>query len=240
MFWINTATMAFVGFLVLKLHRSLSKAKAGSTRSDMFLLYPDYMAVLVVYFLVCLGTVLVLGVQGPYPKIPNWFYQAQYVNALSPPMSRSVMLLRKQPASCCQLMVVDVATASTGSHVLHRDSVNRRFSKGPRRLARVPGPFLRPVLRRVCVEYIPCALYALSYRYIQDTPSTTSSVLYFLYWFLFEVGCTGFAMLFTHAGPSTEAFVSTIKYAVLWGTVAGGVKVRWMDVAGALERVVQA
>ncbi len=52
-----------------------------------------------------------------------------------------------------------------------------------------------------------------------------SSVLYFLYWFLFEVGCTGFAMLFTHPGPSPDAFVSTLKYAVLWGVVAGSGKV---------------
>ena len=52
----------------------------------MFLLYPDYMAVLVVYFCVCLGTVLVLGVQGPYPGIPNWLYQASYVpSVVCPP-----------------------------------------------------------------------------------------------------------------------------------------------------------
>ncbi len=81
MFWINVATMFFVAFLVFKLHCSLRQAKAGSTRSDVFLLYPDYMAVLVMYCLVCLGTVLVLGVQGPYPHVPNWLYQAQYVHA---------------------------------------------------------------------------------------------------------------------------------------------------------------
>ena len=54
-------------------------------------------------------------------------------------------------------------------------------------------------------------------------------MLYFLYWFLFEVGCTGFAMLFTHKGPSTEAFVSSGKYAMLWGSLAGGVKVQRPD-----------
>jgi hypothetical protein len=73
---------------------------------------------------------------------------------------------------------------------------------------------------------LPIRVSPVSRRYFQDTPSTTSSVLYFLYWFLFEFGCTGFAMLFTHAGPSAEAFVTTVKYAFLWASLAGGVKVR--------------
>ncbi len=79
MFWTNTCAMLFAGFLMYKMQASLKRAKAGDTHGDAFLLYPAYMAVLVTYFCVCLGTVLVLGVQGPYPTVPHWFYQAQYV-----------------------------------------------------------------------------------------------------------------------------------------------------------------
>jgi hypothetical protein len=63
-------------------------------------------------------------------------------------------------------------------------------------------------------------------NYYNEHPTLESSVLYYLYWLLFELVATGFPMLFLHEGPSHDAIVAAGKYALLWGFLAGGVKVR--------------
>jgi hypothetical protein len=79
MFWTNVAAAVFASLLIYKMFKSLREAKAGGTGFDAFLLFPAYRWVLFTYLAVCLGEVVVLGGQGPYPNIPHWFYQAQYV-----------------------------------------------------------------------------------------------------------------------------------------------------------------